>query len=315
MSTLSVRIARIQRESDSISRFTLESTDGALPSFSAGSHVILHLPTSGGEIRNAYSLIGSPFERGHYEIAVLRNPASRGGSSYLHLHACEGDLLKISPPCNWFSIHVPARRHLLIAGGIGITPFLAYLQSREDWVRRMELVYCVRDARELPFAEAIQASRVRVTVHESQVSGYLDIERLLARQLLGTHVYCCGPGGLIDAVTASAEHLGWPKGTVHFERFSPAIFPSAQPFEARLARSNRKVTVPPELSLLEALERDGVDVPYSCRIGGCGTCEIAVREGSIDHRDHCWTDDERACGKRMLACISRAKNDHLILDL
>lgn len=310
------RVASIESITPRVRRFTFVTDRGAFPAFSGGSHVGIALPTPGETRRNFYSITNSPWHRGYLQIAVQRDPASRGGSAWLHESVGEGDELEISPPQNQFPLVRTARRHLLIAGGIGITPFLSQIATLERWGAEFELHDIFRGKENAAFLPELRAAiGDRLIACDTEAGPRPDISALLARQPLGTHVYVCGPAALIATIVETAGALGWPKSQIHFERFAAAPQPETRPFVARLAKSGYEIHVPPELTLLEALERAGVSVPSSCRIGGCGTCEIPVADGEIDHRDHCWTDDDRACGKRLLACVSRARNDHLHLDL
>ena len=121
--TLQVRVVKKQTEAEGIASYELARLDGAaLPPFSAGSHIDVHLPggQSGGLVRQ-YSLCNASHESHRYRIAVLRDPASRGGSVAMHDSVHEGDVITISTPRNHFALH-PAQRTLLLAGGIGVTP-------------------------------------------------------------------------------------------------------------------------------------------------------------------------------------------------
>lgn len=129
-------------------------------------------------------------------------------------------------------------------------------------------------------------------------------------------MYCCGPEPLLAAV----EHhcAAWPKRTLHVERF--VARPLTEPvlreaFDVYLARSDITVTVPPESSILSAIEDAGVPVLSSCAEGTCGTCETPVLEGVPDHRDSVLDEDEREAGHCMMICVSRACTSRLVLDL
>jgi ferredoxin-NADP reductase len=316
MTAQPVRVGRVEELTPGVRRFTLVPERGALPAFSGGSHIGVMLPDAGAARRNSYSLTSSPYERSFFQIAVKREPASRGGSAYLHESVREGSRLEIAAPVNQFPLANTGRHHLLIAGGIGITPFLSQIESLQRWGHSFELHDCYRGAENAPFlGELRERLGPRFHGYDTSRGARPDLVALLRAQVTGAHVYVCGPAGLIDAVVAAARTLGWPRHHVHFERFSAGPQAPTRPFVARLARSGQDVSVSDGSSLLDALDAAGHAVPYSCRIGGCGTCEVAVIEGEVDHRDHCWTDEDRAGDRRILACISRAKNGHLVLDL
>ena len=115
--------------------------------------------------------------------------------------------------------------------------------------------------------------------------GLIDLDALLGRPSPGTLVYCCGPSPLLDAVTA--RMADWPVGSLHLERFTavktePVAEPAGQArtaFEVELSRSAQVITVGPDESILEAVEREGISALFSCREGNCGTCETGVLGG------------------------------------
>jgi ferredoxin-NADP reductase len=313
---MKTRIARVENLTSRVKRFTLVAESGVVSACSGGSHIGVILPTPAGTIHNSYSITSSPYQRGHLQIAVQRAEHSKGGSVWMHEFLREGDELEITAPRNQFPLARNARRHLLIAGGIGITPFVSQIESLRRWGAAFELRYIYRGEENAAFLRELRGTLDgRFVGHNTPATPRPDLHALLGAQPNGSHVYVCGPSALIDAVVETAATLGWPKNHVHFERFSAGPLSGTRPFVAKLTRSGREIHVPHDATLLEMLEREGVAIPYSCRIGGCGTCEVPVAGGEIEHRDHCWTDEDHSCGTRLLACVSRAKNSHLILDL
>jgi ferredoxin len=132
---------------------------------------------------------------------------------------------------------------------------------------------------------------------------------------MGTHLYVCGPAGMIESAMARAQELGWPPQTLHHERFAaPAV---GRPYDVELARSGRTVRVGADQSMLEAIEASGVDAPYLCRGGACGQCETRVLacDGALLHADHFLTPEEKASGAKVMLCVSRFSGRSLVLDL
>lgn len=309
-----LRVAKITPLSPLVTRFRFECPEGgALPLFSGGAHVVVEMPDGGILRRNAYSLISDPMDGSGYEIAVRREDAGRGGSRFMHSRVAEGDQLRIGAPVNLFSLDLRARKHVLIAGGIGITPFLAQLRQLIRLQLPFELHYAARSRAEAA-GLALLPDLPQVHAHISDEGNRMDLGAILAGQPLGTHVYTCGPEGLIDAVAETATRLGWPKGVLHSEAFlSP---PPGAAFQVRLARSGKTITVAPHQSLLEALEEAQVDAPWLCRGGACGQCETVVLscKGRIEHHDHFLTDAEKASQTRIMPCVSRFQGEDLTLD-
>lgn len=308
MNAFDVRVSETRLITPVIRELLLEPVNGTLPAFSAGSHVQLHLPNGK---RNAYSLLSDPGEPRHYRIAVRQQAQSRGGSRYVHEQLQAGDRLRISPPANLFPLHSTARLHVLIAAGIGITPFLAYcaeLLRRDD---AFELHYAYRAGVNDAYVETLRGRLgERLHVYESS-SRRIDLGQLLSHRPLGTHIYACGPQSLLDALREQSLALGWPAARVHWEAFA-APEPGV-PFLVELARSGRQVEVGAEQSLLEALEAAGVELPNLCRGGVCGQCRTPYLKGDVEHRDLFLASDERAGS--LMPCVSRGCGSPILLDI
>jgi ferredoxin-NADP reductase len=305
------RIKNIIALSPTIKRIIFEPADGNLfPPAAAGAHVIVSIPGPTRVWKNAYSLVSKPGERAQYEIIVRRVTHSRGGSAWLHDHAEIGQMIDLSLPANLFPIDWLAGKHLLLSAGIGVTPFLAYLAALKDVGAAFELHHACKLS-EAPAFEALLRPGPHITLHTSRNT--LNVNELLARQKLNTHLYVCGPASFMDTVTEAATRAGWPPAKLHTESFGGAT--GGAPFKARLARAGITINVGPEESLLEALEAAGINAPCLCRGGACGECELPVLGGIPDHHDHFLSDAKRAANNAIMACVSRAKTPELILDL
>jgi vanillate O-demethylase ferredoxin subunit len=318
MSEIEVRVARTAREAEDICVFELVRTDGApLPAFEAGAHIDVHV---GDGVVRQYSLCNPPHERHRYQIGVLRDAASRGGSVAMHDAIEEGAVLRVSAPRNHFPL-AASGRSLLLAGGIGVTPILAMAESLAAQGAQFEMHYCARSPERAAFRERIAQAPFAAHVHYHFDSGdaaqKLDLARLLAEADADTHVYVCGPGGFIDYVVDTAKAHGLPGARVHLERFAAAAVDTTgdTAFDVRLASSGKVVTVPPDRTVVQALASAGVEVMVSCEQGVCGTCLTRVLEGVPDHRDAYLTDEERAANDQFTPCCSRSKSRVLVLDL
>jgi ferredoxin-NADP reductase len=313
---LHVRVAEVTQVNDLIKRFRFVSRDGApLPAFSGGSHTVVEMDDHGTRRLNPYSLMSDPEDTSGYSISVRRDDQGRGGSLYMHTHVQVGLKMTLSHPLNLFPLDTRARKHLMIAGGIGITPFLAQIQQLAHGGGKFELHYAARN-RDLGayMADLKAAHGERVHLYFDEEGMAIDLKSLLNRQPIGTHLYVCGPKGMLNWVRNTAEAAGWPPKTVHFEEFlAPG---TGQIFTAQLALSGKTVTVGTHQSLLEAIEAAGVDAPYLCRGGACGQCETNVLtcDGALLHRDHWLTDEDRASGTKIMPCVSRFEGKTLILE-
>jgi ferredoxin-NADP reductase len=308
---LVVRTMRV--EADGVLSVELVSPTGAgLTPWEPGAHLDVRL----GDLSRQYSLCGSPADRYSYRLAVLREPAGRGGSAYVHGTLRPGDLVEVSGPRNHFHLE-PSRAYVFVAGGIGITPILPMLARAEAEGATWTLLYGGRTAGSMGFAAELAAYGDRVTVRPQDTHGLLDLDSLLSTPRADTLVYCCGPEPLLAAV--EQRMAGWPEGALHVERFSAPVVErdpaDEHAVEVVLAESGRTVMVDPETSILQALLDDGVDILHDCRDGICGTCETKVIEGEVDHRDYVLSEREKAAGDCMMICVSRACGKRLVLGL
>lgn len=340
MTDLQLTVRNRQPVADGVLALELaDPTGAALPEWTPGAHVDLVLAP---DLVRQYSLCGDPADRTRWRIAVLREPAGRGGSARVHDTLRTGDTVRVRGPRNRFALE-PSARYLFVAGGIGITPLLPMLVSAESAGADWRLVYGGRTAASMAFAGELRAAHGdRVSLYPQDEHGLLDLDGLLGEPPdstppdsgppAGTLVYCCGPGALLDEVQRWAAH--WPAGVLHVERFTPEApaghTPTPEPpateapttdehadheFEVELALSGLTLRVPADRSVLEVLEQHGVPVLSSCRAGTCGTCETTVLAGRVDHRDSLLTEPERAAHDTMFLCVSRAACPKLLLEL
>ncbi|MFG2795987.1 PDR/VanB family oxidoreductase [Streptomyces pseudovenezuelae] len=302
-------VDRRDSAADGVLALTLRHPLGEqLPAWEPGAHIDVVL---GPGLERQYSLCGDPSDRTSWRIAVLREPAGRGGSAHVHEQLRQGGKVRVRGPRNHFALR-PAPRYRFIAGGIGITPILPMLAAAQAAGAEWTLLYGGRTRDSMAFTEELSRYGDRVTVAPQDESGLLDLASVLDGVPEGTLVYCCGPGPLLDAV----EEL-CPAGLLHVERFAPKEQPEGEntQFEVELAQTGTTVTVAPDVSVLDAVRATGVEVLFSCTEGTCGTCETDVLDGTPDHRDSVLTDEEREAGETMMICVSRCRGKKLVLDL
>jgi ferredoxin-NADP reductase len=308
-----VRVAVVGHPATDVMTFDLEEADGrALDSFSPGAHIDVQVP--GGPVRQ-YSLCGKAVASGTYTIAVKKEPQSRGGSSGMHERIGVGTLLSIGSPRNHFALAPGDHPTLFIAGGIGITPITAMITALAEEKRAWALHYCARSEQHAAFYhELAKLAPERVRAYFSDVP-ILDVDSLIRRQSLDTHIYSCGPRPLMEAVARATS--SWPPEQVHFEWFTAAQHDAGPNtmFEIELARSGVVLTVPPDRTILEVLRDNGHHVSSACEQGVCGTCETVVVSGEPEHRDALLSAEERAANKTMMICVSRARTPRLRLQL
>ena len=313
MSSMRVRLREIRDLSPTLKKFVFEAPDcGLLPAASAGAHILITVRGPTRTWRNAYSLVSLPGACRSYEIIVRRVAASRGGSAFLHEQARSGDLLDIAGPTNLFPLSSAAKRHLLISGGIGLTPLLSYLPVLRNSGASFELHHVCRPEDHEPFSRLLAPFACdRVTIYNSRAA--LDLDSILGRQAIGTHLHVCGPRSLMSAATERAKALGWPAASIHTESFGDHT--GGAPLTVVAARSGRTLVVRSEQSILEALEEAGIAAPFLCRGGVCGACATTVVAGEPEHRDDFLNESDRCANRVMMVCVSRARTANLVLDI
>lgn len=306
---LDFSVVRRRLVADSVITLDLRPPVGRpFPPWSAGAHIDVDIPQTG--LTRQYSLCG-PAGADFWRIAVLQEPESRGGSSWLHSHAVEGTMLRISGLRNHFAF-TGSGPVVFVAGGIGITPISAMIADAHSRGVEWELHYAGRGVESMAYVAELTSYGDRVNIYPSGTRR-LDVQGLLQRLSPRTAVYACGPSRLLSALEdAAPAHV-----LVRTERFAADHIDTSHDaaFEVRCARSGVRRTIPDDQSILAALRDAGVQQVSQCEEGVCGSCETAVLEGIPDHRDMLLTDEERAENKVMMICVSRAKTAHLTLDL
>ncbi|MDP4026740.1 PDR/VanB family oxidoreductase [Methylobacterium sp. NEAU 140] len=311
--TFRVRIHDLLPETDDIRLLDLRADKSELPPFTPGAHVDLVLP--GGLVRS-YSLLNAPDERHRYLIAVARDRASRGGSTYVHDVLVPGMSVDLRGPRNNFKLDETALHSVLIAGGIGVTPLIAMAHQLAALNRSWRMHYCSRGQSVAGFVPLLKSFGDCVDFWFDDLTDgrLLDIEQIVAASPSNSHFYCCGPRPMLDSFKAAVAHL--PQHRVHTESFAPSqAAATAGGFMLKLVRSGMELPVPLGRSILDVLLEAKIDVPCSCMEGVCGTCETTVLEGVPDHRDDVLSQAEKAANKTMMVCCSGSQSSRLVLDL
>ena len=336
-SLFQVQIARRERLADDIIGLTLTSSDNTpLPAFEAGAHIDLHLPC--GLIRQ-YSLCSDPADTHHYQLGILLDPNSRGGSLSVHNDLHEGYPLQISAPRNLFPLR-EASHSILLAGGIGVTPMMSMASTLARQNASFEFHYCARNRARAAFLPELEQSpwsdRVHLHLDDDEHSALLDLPAVLAEpQQNGSakRVFICGPAGFIQFVRESAAEAGWHNDQIHFEQFSAPDShgtktengsteltdttpdTTAADFEIVVASSGQVIPVAAGQSAANAMRAAGLDVSVSCEQGICGSCLTPVLDGTPEHNDYFQTDAEKSSNRQFTPCCSRAKSHRLVLDI
>lgn len=315
--TRPVVVASVTPVADGIVRLRLVTPDGRpMPRWAPGSHIDIECGAP--DVSRQYSLCGDPADAHAFEIAVLLDSDSRGGSSWVHANLKAGDKLRIRGPRNHFHLDESAKKLVFIAGGIGITPVSAMARRARILGIDYELHYSGRSRATMAFlAELAALHGDRLTVYAQDEGRRNDLAALLATPVAGTQVYACGPLRMLDALASHCAH--WPEDALHVEHFESTLGtldPSReQAFDVELKDSGIVVHVAANQTVLSALRAANIDVQSDCEEGLCGSCEVRVLSGRVDHRDVVLTRSEREADTRMMTCCSRACGERLVLEL
>ena len=313
---LNLVVENIHDETDRIRVLELcEASGSPLPGYSAGAHIDFDLGERG---TRSYSLIdwkpsASPIAR--YTIAVQREDDGTGGSKAMHqLEA--GQAISALPPENDFELHNGDGPILLLAGGIGVTPLISMASALERQGRDFAFHYCARSAAVIGFRGRLQQAFPDNMVFHFDDEVPLDLAALMSAQPSQTHLYICGPKGMIDAARQVAIEAGLMEANIHIELFSaPETQSGDAPFEVEIHDTGEVFTIPVGKTIIDVLEEAGKELMFDCQRGDCGICQTDVISGTPDHRDVVLSEADRAAGKVMQICVSRAKSERLVLDL
>lgn len=317
---IKVRVQQINFESNEIISIKLYPLDGKLlPIFNSGAHIDIHL--SNGKTRQ-YSLISPLQDRSYYEIAVLNDKQSKGGSKFIHDKLKVGDVYQISEPRNLFELDDTNQKVILFAGGIGVTPILSMWSSLALDQRQCDLHYCTRDEN-TPFKNRIVDfynknffSKYFVYVGNKESNGFI-VENILHAYEKNTHIYICGSLGFIDNIEQCALDLGWDKLYIHKECFKAKeevldIDPSLQSL-IEIKSTGEMIPIYPNQNIAEVLARFGYDIKLSCEQGICGTCATPYLEGEFYHQDMVLDVTEQLT--MFTPCCSKVKSEKVVIDI
>lgn len=290
----------------------------SLPKYLAGAHIDVYIPEIG---PRQYSLCSEESHGDYYEVCVKLAEKSSGGSHHIHHHFKPGDSLTISAPRNHFPLP-GAKRYLLLAGGIGITPLLAMAEEIATVGGEFELHYYVSNALQAAFLPRLRAAALanRVFLHYSEANDSLrkKTPHSLTQADPQTKVIACGPDGFIQRLQDIMHQHNWQPDQLHFERFSnPELTNQTgnSEFHIELSSTGQRFLVSPDQTIAEVLLSAKVDIMLSCEQGICGSCITDIVSGIPDHRDCVLTDEEKAGNTQITVCCSRAKSSLLVLDL
>ena len=310
------RVRAIEAVASGVKLLELVPADGARP-YPVGSHLDIAVTVDGLPDVRSYSLVGRHPRNGAYRIAVKHLPDGRGGSGHLHALAA-GAATKISQPRSQFELDYGRAEYLLVAGGIGITPMLGMVEALARHGRPFRLLYAGRSRDEMPFVpELADLLGERLELFVSVDGNRLRLREQIDRLADDGELYLCGPPRLREAAQDAWRAAGRPAQRLRYETFASAGRHGSEPFVVRLQdHAGREIVVPRGRSMLDALGDAGVELMWDCRRGECGLCRVAVlaADAELDHRDVYLGAQERAAGRDIITCVSRATGGTITID-
>jgi ferredoxin-NADP reductase len=314
---MKVRIADLRDEATDIRSYRLESATSGhdLPLYTAGSHVDVTI--SDGVVRQ-YSLCSDPDDHSHYRIGVQKDAKSTGGSLTIFATFESGQTIEISEPRNHFKLDESGLEFMLIGGGIGVTPILSMAQRLARIGKKFNVFYLARSEDRFAFSQRLAEPDLAVHVqrHNDEIHGMPNLAAMIGPYRSGRRVYCCGPAPMMAAVRAACAD--WPAKSCVFEHFTKDGAPEAEAnsaFEIQIGRNGPVYSVGRDESIAQVLSANGVSIKTQCTRGLCGTCEVGLLEGEVEHRDMVLDDNEKADNTCLMVCVSRAASGRLVLDL
>jgi vanillate O-demethylase ferredoxin subunit len=299
-------VVDVQDVAAGIRRIVLEP---ALPKTAEpGSHIDLKVRIGGQEDKRSYSIVDSADGGRRLALSVLKAPASRGGSEFMHTLEA-GDTLEITQPLQNFPLRVGAERYILLAGGIGVTAMLNMARVLKAVKADYRMVYAGRSREAMAYLDRLREEHGdRLQVHVDDEATSLQVGELVAGADMDTELYMCGPIRLMDAVRRAWTERELPVANLRYETFGNSGWYDPEEFVVRIPRLGIEATVGQGRSMLEALEEAGADMMFDCRKGECGLCEVRVLEldGAIDHRDVFYSERQQHAAEKMCCCVSRA---------
>ena len=260
---------------------------------------------------------GDPADRSKYRVGVLREDGGRGGSQLLHRIFTEGRKLFISKPINHFPLHADAAHHILMGGGIGITPMIAMAHELHAAGSSFEMHYSCSSRNTAGYLGNLQsvAWNSNVQMYFSDEGSRANLNKVLSNYQPGQHVYTCGPDRYMQSVHDAANACGFPEDSIHSEYFSVPETPEYinYPFTLKLVKSGKQFEIPTDKTATDVLIENGINIDVKCSDGLCGVCKCGLVSGVAEHRDFVLSGKQRESG--IILCQSRAAENNGVLEI
>lgn len=334
-------VAEVVDETSDAKSLVFDVPDDAADRFDyrPGQFLTLRIPSEKtGSVARCYSLSSSPFGDEKPKVTVKRT-ADGYGSNWICDHVAAGDQIEVLPPSGVFTPTDLDAPILLLGAGSGITPVMSILKSAlAKGSGRLVLVYANRGENDVIFGSELKdlqhryPQRLTIVHWLESVQGLPSAEKLatLLRPFKAYHAYMCGPGPFMDAVHKALAAVEMSHHQVHaevftslagdpFEDIAPAELTEEQladaaSVEVELDGEVHQLSWPKSQTLVDIMLTAGLDVPYSCREGECGSCACTLTEGTVDMEHIGALDEEDVADGYILGCQARPTSPVLKIE-
>ncbi|RVW01083.1 ferredoxin--NADP reductase [Rhodococcus xishaensis] len=307
--------------------------------YKPGQFLTLRIPSDlTGSVARCYSLASSPFTDDAPKVTIKRT-ADGYGSNWLCDNISVGDQIEVLPPSGVFTPKSLDHDFLLLGAGSGITPVMSILKAAlTEGKGRVVLFYANRDENSVIFAAELRelaakyADRLTIVHWVESIQGLPTAAQIatLAAPFASSEAFMCGPGPFMDTVHEALAQAGMPRTRVHAEIFNSLAgdpFKDVDPeeitdeeaadaatVEVELDGETHNLSWPRKQTLVDVMLSKGLDVPYSCQEGECGSCACTVLEGKVE-MDHAGVlDQEDIDNGYILGCQAKPVSDHLKIE-
>ncbi|MGI8393219.1 PDR/VanB family oxidoreductase [Leucobacter sp. W1038] len=272
-----------------------------------GTHVDIEVHVTDRVDLRSYSIVDASESGDTFALSVYRSPVSRGGAEYMH-SLRPGDRVRVTQPLQDFPFRVGAPSYTLVAGGVGITAMLGMARVLRKLGAEYELHYVGHSRERMAYLDELGDEHgERLIPHITQEHGRMQVADLIAEVPPAAELYMCGPIRLMEEIRRLWDRGGRDRTLLRSETFGNSGWFDAQPFVVEVPQYGARVDVRADESMLEALERSGVDMMFDCRRGECGLCEVRILDlsGAVDHRDVFYSERQKAPNSKLCCCVSR----------
>lgn len=347
-----VVVRKVKESEEITSFYLKPEDKGEIPNFQPGQFLTIKLEIPGQirPVIRTYSLSDYPEPGDYYRLSIKREPMPPGldvmpgiASNFMHDQVDEGSVIPAKPPSGKFILDVqksiPA---VLISNGVGITPMISMAKAvtRLNPQRPLWFMHGARDGSFHAFREEVSAiaeQNPNLTIHFAYSrpreedsghyhrTGYVDIDLIQSLVREEAEYFLCGSPPFLESIRAGLKDAGVPESRVFFEMFTKASKTASDRPVAEVngdnvevaaivfAQSNQTIAWSADAeSILEFAEANGLNPPYSCRQGICGTCECKILEGEVEYQT---TPTATVEDGSVLICISKPKTAKVVLDL